>query len=560
MITWLQTFFLKHNKWLFGGLLVVIIVTFVLTIGPQSFFGGSGSAEKRRLQFHGYDLASEADQRTMAQHAEVSSFLNPELQIGRDQIMKYAYIRVAALGMADKLGIPAPTEENLKTFIQSLRAFQDPVSNAFSAEVYNRNKELIENSGRFSPNILSKVLREDYRIAEVRQALGGPDYTLPFELDQAFIDAKSSYNVALAHFNLNDFNPDITSTDEDLLAFYNENPSRYEIAEQISVTALKFRAEAYVSEIEDPEGSVLEAYFAANKSKYQPEEPTPEATEEGEEAVEQQEVELPDVLETVIEDWKFEQATTLAARKCEQFSVQLWQQKIELGSPAYDNLLASFSVAQEIISPYSRGETPRASGLPFQLFESVWAYARNSNRFFSDLVSTSDGAALLVINELIEARQPTFEEVKDAVSEAYLESEKRRLFAERGKELKTALEDGLVNGTFETAAQDLGLEFVDIDPFPGDQVPFSMRRAQLWEQSRFLEVGSLTPMIMNNNRGTFVYVEEKTIPEITEDNEDYLSFVDLRGSRSDNAMGWARLRQIADQGLESLFPQTTAAE
>ena len=46
MITWLQNFFLKHNKWLFGSLLVVIIVTFVLTIGPQSFFGSSGPQQR----------------------------------------------------------------------------------------------------------------------------------------------------------------------------------------------------------------------------------------------------------------------------------------------------------------------------------------------------------------------------------------------------------------------------------------------------------------------------------------------------------------------------------
>lgn len=557
MITWLQTFFLKHNKWLFGGLLIVIIVTFVLTIGPQSFFGSGSGASKRSLQFHGYDLASETDQRTIAQHAEISSFLNPELQIGRDQVMNYAYIRIAALGMANKLGIPEPSDENLKTFIQSLRAFQDPTTNTFSADTYQRMMDLVDNSGRFETNIMGKVLREDYRIAEVRQALGGPDYTLPFEVDQAFIDAKSNYAVSLLHFDLDAFNPPIVATEDALRDFFEQNPARYEIDEQISVTALKFTGEAYLSEIDDPEGDVLEAYFAANKAKYQT--PATETDAEGEPA-ETPEVLLEDVLEAVIADWKDEQAITLAARKCEQFSIQLWQQKVEAQSPEYEAMLEEFAVEQLAVPAYSRQDIPRTTGLPFQLFESVWAYANNSSRYFSDLASTNNGAALLVINEVIDARQPAFEEVTESVRDDYMESEKRRLFAEKGKELRDQLLASIQDKDLATLAEELELELSEIDPFNGDRVPFSLRRNQLWEQVQFLEPGEMTPMIINDNRGTFAYLSEKALPELDPEAEDYQDFLNLRGSRSDNAMGWARIRQITDQGLEALFPSNPETE
>lgn len=557
MITWLQTFFLKHNKWLFGGLLIVIIVTFVLTIGPQSFFGSGSGASKRSLQFHGYDLASETDQRTIAQHAEISSFLNPELQIGRDQVMNYAYIRIAALGMANKLGIPEPSDENLKTFIQSLRAFQDPTTNTFSADTYQRMMDLVDNSGRFETNIMGKVLREDYRIAEVRQALGGPDYTLPFEVDQAFIDAKSNYAVSLLHFDLDAFNPPIVATEDALRDFFEQNPARYEIDEQISVTALKFTGETYLSEIDDPEGDVLEAYFAANKAKYQT--PATETDAEGEPA-ETPEVLLEDVLEAVIADWKDEQAITLAARKCEQFSIQLWQQKVEAQSPEYEAMLEEFAVEQLAVPAYSRQDIPRTTGLPFQLFESVWAYANNSSRYFSDLASTNDGAALLVINEVIDARQPAFEEVTESVRDDYMESEKRRLFAEKGKELRDQLLASIQDKDLATLAEELELELSEIDPFNGDRVPFSLRRNQLWEQVQFLEPGEMTPMIINDNRGTFAYLSEKALPELDPEAEDYQDFLNLRGSRSDNAMGWARIRQITDQGLEALFPSNPETE
>lgn len=555
MITWLQNFFLKHNKWLFGGLLIVIIVTFVLTIGPQSFFGSGSSSEQRRLQFHGYDLASEADQRTIAQHAEISAFLNPELQLQGDQIMNYAYIRIAALGLADQLGIPEPGVDSLKAYIQSLRAFQEPTTSSFSADAYQRIVDLIENSGRFSANALGRVLREDYRIAEVRRALGGPDYTLPFEVDQAYKDAKSSFSVDLFHFDRASFNPDIAASDEALEAFYNENPARYEIPESISVTALMFRAEAYLSEIKDPEGDVLDAYFAANKTTYQPAPPAGDQEE-----TEAPEVTLDEVLETVVLDWKTEQAKALAARKCEQFSVQLWQRKIALGSPEYTALLAQFAVEEQPIDPYPRGSNPRSNGLPFELFESVWAYTNTSSRFFSDLASTSDGAGLLVVNERIPARQPEFSEIRGDVRTAFLDSEKRRLFAEQGKVLLDRLRAGLAEKSPEELASELDLEFVAIDPFTGDRVPFSLRRNQLWEQVRFLDAGELTPMAVDDTRGTFAYLKEKTAPELDPDSEDYQQFLQLRGTRADNAMGWARLRQITDRGLEVLFPEQPVGE
>lgn len=558
MITWLQNFFLKHNKWLFGGLLIVIIVTFVLTIGPQSFFGSGSSTEQRRLQFHGYDLASEADQRTMSQHAEISAFLNPELQLQGEQIMNYAYVRVAALGLADQLGIPEPGVDALKAYIQSLRAFQDPTTASFSADSYQRIVDIVENSGRFSPNTLARVLREDYRIAEVRRALGGPDYTLPFEVDQAYLDAKSTFAVDLLHFDINRFNPDISASDEVLEAFYNENPARYEIPESVSVTALMFRAEAYLTEIRDPEGDVLEAYFAANKATYQPAPPASESETETETEI--PEVALEDVLERVVLDWKTEQAKSLAARKCEQFSVQLWQRKIALGSPEYEALLAQFAVEQQPMEPFSRGATPRSSELPFQLFESVWAYTNTANRYFSDLANTNDGAGLLVVNERIPARQPAFSEVRGEVRTAFLDSEKRRLFAERGKELHDRLQAELNPSSVEELAKELDLEYAAIDPFAGDRVPFSLRRNQLWDQVRFLEAGDVTPMSMDANRGTFAYLKEKTPAELDPESEAYQQFLQLRGTRADNAMGWARLRQITDRGLEVLFPEQAAAE
>jgi hypothetical protein len=67
-------------------------------------------------------------------------------------------------------------------------------------------------------------------------------------------------------------------------------------------------------------------------------------------------------------------------------------------------------------------------------------------------------------------------------------------------------------------------------------------------------------MTMDATRGTFAYLKEKTLLDLNPESEDYQQFLQLRGTRADNAMGWARLRQITDRGLETLFPSQPVEE
>ena len=191
MITALQNFFLKHNKWLFGGLLVVIIVTFVLTIGPQSFFGSSSSGRVESINYYGYDLTSDQDRRAMSYTAEISAILHPELQLRQQQLNDYAYMRVAGLGIAAQLGMPDPNEEQLGDYIETLLLFADPASGEFSAETYNRMIELLQVNARFSRDAIARAIREDYLISQVLDILSGPDYALPFEIRQSYVDQRT---------------------------------------------------------------------------------------------------------------------------------------------------------------------------------------------------------------------------------------------------------------------------------------------------------------------------------------------------------------------------------
>lgn len=548
MITWLQNFFLKHNKWLFGGLLIVIIVTFVLTIGPQSFFGSSGRPQREAMNYYGYDLSSESDQRSMAMAAEISSIFHPELQVQREQLMDYAYLRVAALGMARQLGVPNPSSDALREYVETFLIFQDPQSGEFSAESYRSIMDAMQANGRYPRESIGRVMREDYRIAQVREALGGPAFSLPFELEKDYLDQQTEYTVTLAHFDYASYEPEIFPTREDLEQFFRENPARYEIPDTLSVTALLFKQEAYLDEVPEPDEADLQDTFAANRSAYEANREVPDAEDE-----ETPGLTLDDVRESVLADWRREEARRIAARKSEQFSVRLWQEEIARDSAAFDTLLEEYEVETLEVPPYSREQPARIANLSPQLFNSMWIYSGNPSRYFSDIAQTAEGAALLIVNDFFEARMPEFEEVREAVEADYRQSEKRRLFAEEGARLRETIQERLETDSFTEIAASLELEVEELDSFTGGTVPQELRQGQIWDQARFLSEGSLSPMVMQAQRGTFAYIAEREVPEIEADSEGFNEFIARREDAMNDAMGWARLREITDQSLTSLL-------
>jgi len=549
MITALQNFFLKHNKWLFGSLLIVIIVTFVLTIGPQSFFGSNSSGRMDTINYYGYDLTSDQDRRAMSYTAEISAILHPEMQLSQQQLTDYAYLRVAGLGIARQLGVPDPTADQLSKYVETLMIFADPTTGEFSADSYNRMLSLLQINGQFSRDGIARTMREDYVIDQVLDVLAGPDYSLPFELKQAYIDQGTKYTISLAHFDYASFSPEMSPTDEALLQFFNENPSRYEVPETLTVDALNFKASAYLGSVNMPNDGELELYFSTNRFRYQPAPAAPE----GEDAVPTPEVTLADVRDQVVGDWNLDQARRTAAQKAQEFSLSLYQNKIVIDSPEYSALIKSSNPAASVVPRYSRTNPPIATGLPAELLNSMWVYANNSSRYFSDAAQTSDGAVVLVKRDLTVARMPEFTEVKALVQQDFEATEKRRLFAEKGKELQETLNTRLGSENFAQIAESLKMTTEDLEQFGGTNVPEQLQQADMWDQTMSLDMGFASVMVINGNKGTFSYMADKIVPEVDTNSVEYNTFVDQRMGVLDNAMGWARLREIKDNSVAALL-------
>lgn len=546
MITRLQNFFLKHNKWLFGGLLIVIIVTFVLTIGPQSFFGGPSMPDRRDMQYYGYNLSSASDQQALFGGAEISASLSPELGIRRDQVSDYAYMRAAGLGLADELGIPGPTAAQMEAFIRRMAIFQDPETGEFSSETYNQMLTMFSANTQFSRDAVARVMRQDWRIQRVRETLGGPGVELPWELKQDFISRETTYDIVIARASYANFEPELNPDEAALREFYSNNSSRYEEGDKIRVKALYFMPERYTGKVKIEEDS-LRSYFNRNRFRYEADREIPEDVDPDDIP----QLTLDDVRARAEADYRREAARRLAEESSEKFSLEIWENEIRRDDPEFQDILAVYSVDTEELEPFARNRMPNHSRIDRQLLNSMWIYASGGTRYFSDIGQlSSGGAVVLIFQELIPERLPPFEEVANFVESDWKSENRRRLFSDHGRAMRSLLQQELAEGrSFVEAAEDLGLSIESFEPFTGTDIPEMLQRNAAWAQSRYLSEGAVSRMNLDANNGTFIYMRGKDSPAVDFESEDFLAFVEEQEDFLGQAKGWARLREITDRTL-----------
>ena len=135
MISWIQTTFRRHFPVIFSVLLVLIIVSFVFTIGAAPAMG-SGEAKLLSRDFFGANLGSQEEINRIMGDAELSVFLQAGYPaIGADQLQPFALQRHAGLHFANQLNVPAPTPAEITEHIQTLGAFAGQ-SGQFDAQRY----------------------------------------------------------------------------------------------------------------------------------------------------------------------------------------------------------------------------------------------------------------------------------------------------------------------------------------------------------------------------------------------------------------------------------------
>ena len=510
MITWIQLRIQKHMRILFMFFLFLVISSFVLTIGNQSFFGSHNDNHFKAKDFYGYNLASEGTKSYLNLFAQISLRLNPEFRyqgLIASDVEEYAHDRAAALSIAKSLGIAEPTDDELRAHVRGMFLFADD-KGEFSVARYKEVMEDFARGMRVPESTVLSVISEDCRIEKVRELLGGAGFISPDYIALQGQMSGTEWSFFVARVPLANFNPSIPVDEATLRKFYTDNQARFQIPEKIRVQQIRFPAVSFVAQVPPATAEEIQAVFERNKFRYRPADLKPGADGQ-----------MPDfamddaIRARVVQDITDMRAQRLASEEADKFTMELMRASVPSDSPRIAELAASMNAQVSPVEPFAKGNPPANSDVRATDLDHLWILA-NSENYFSDVISSPTGASVFIFLGTIPSRMPAYEEVKVEVEAAYTAERKADLFAAYGRELRAKLSSAVSAGTpFADAAKALSLP---VDNYPAIKLQTAPQEISMpggpMEIALRLNAGSVSPMQINPNGGFLVFLASKNVP------------------------------------------------
>lgn len=524
MISWIQKTFQQHFRIIFLVLLVLVIISFVFTIGASPGLGNAGNKALNR-PFFGLNLGSKEDNARVFRDASISVNLQVGyMALNESQMQNYGLQRHAALYLANELRVPGPSGVEMTDFVKTLRAFAGP-DGKFDATRYAQFRDSLKLDTSLTEADVARVLADDFRYDRVQKLLSGPGYVMASDVQQQLARADTSWTVSIATADYAKFAPAINATEAELSKFFEENAFRYEIPPQVRVRAVEFPAMNFVNQVKVDEAAVR-AYYDANPARF-PKPATPSA--DGKPAIQLPSTTGSDADYAIVRpqveaSLTLERARALSAKAASALTLALYEGKVPKAN--VDTFLAGRQLTAKSVPPFSRNEAAAEIGASPELASE--AFKLNANRYFSDALPTAAGNVVLLWEELLPTRQPMFADVRAKVLADFTENEKRKRFVDVGKTARALIESRLKAGdSFEKAVESAGattsLSFTTkaVPAFTRREPPADLDGAVAGTLES-LDKGAVSDMILTGAQGVIVHVADKKLPVTDESNPRFV--------------------------------------
>lgn len=514
MITWIQRYFHKHFQFVFLLILAAMAIPLVVIFSPSS---GARGAQNKVLErdFFGLNLGNEGQASRLFSDGNLSAQLKAGYNaLQGAQLQQYALQRVAGLAVADELHLPVPTADQVVKYVATLRAFQNETGQ-FDQKRYTAFGDSLKTGKGFTTADVIRVLREDTRLEQLSKVIGGPGYVLTHDVRQQLIRSDTAWTVQVATIDYAAFNPTIAASEETLKKFFEENSFRYEVPVRPRLSYVEFKNEEFLPPI-GPSEAEMRNFYKNNQASF----PVPAAATPAAGPTDN----FLKVRAQVESAMKNALANRLATKAANDVTVGIYDRKFTANSPEIASFLAAQRHPIVAIPPFAP-DTPPAN-MPWLANYADQISHLTQERFFSDPLPTPNGCMVLFWNDTLPAYKPLFAEMHDRVAADYKEGEKRRLFIERGRALRTQLQTAAKSGptAFGSAATAEKLEAKSYANFtlrqPPQDLPYSAVSAL-----QTLQAGEVSEMMATGEQGLFVYVQEKKLPDL---NPASLRYVELQ--------------------------------
>jgi peptidyl-prolyl cis-trans isomerase D len=490
MITWLQNATGKHHRLIFGFLLVVIVVSFVFY-----GFAGRGALSSGAYMYQGVDLNDPA---VRARFRDATFFAQ---MTGQRMDNNGLVQRVAELSLADGLGIPSPSDVEIRRIAREMTTSPDG-KNAdglnkfleFAAKQLNASD--LETRARFETYI-----KDTWRIQKALSTLAGSGHATASQIKRILDRERTKWTVDVATFAAAGFKPDVKVDEAKVKEAFTANVENYRLPPQVAVTAVTIAPTAADTAPVSDDEIINMGYNQAEKFKF----------ETGK--VKEQALAKRAELEKLV---RADRAiTNLAGQVSDELAEKFAIDTAKADSKELAAWIKAKNAKVTVIPSFEVTNPPALAKIPAEALRVAGELTDKEWR--TEVYRSEEGATFLLLNKRTPDRLPSFDEAKAKAVENWKKSQYNRLLAEEVAKVGKALQADIAAGkTFTDSAKAHKLALTSPEAFSVYSVPEALNGAN--ENTGLLieaaGVGKLTSAIRVAN-GDYVFIRpaKKDLPK-----------------------------------------------
>jgi len=244
-----------RNKTLWWFFAIIVSVSFVFSYSAISKSGGGCSERKPDAagKLFGKDISNTDLIQAMSYTVQFRDYTRlPRETV--NLVRHEAWKRLAALAMAEKLGVSASEEELTGSLAQD-RMFQNENGE------FNKNRYMaFLESKRIGDSTYAKYLQEEIVLRKLGALLGICVWTSPAELSQRLKKYTDRFTIQFATLKLKENTPAVTVTKDDARKYFEANKEKFRVPEKANVKYVSFPVTNYLSAVKTDEKEVSEFY------------------------------------------------------------------------------------------------------------------------------------------------------------------------------------------------------------------------------------------------------------------------------------------------------------
>lgn len=502
----------RHQKWLLGIIIVVVIIAFVFYFDPTVQNRGSSRGPAEVFELNGKRVTQQM-LGDASREVRLLYFLNfrkwPEQDTERAQQMGFdveteAYLRMFRVSKAEEAGIQVPDQTVVDLARRLLGGDVD--TDRFAKELLLPNALTLDDFWRF--------VRNDAKIQQLSMVVGAAGRLItPADAEVLYRREHQEVGGDLVFFHWSNYLSKVVITNGALTNWYTlrgTGPNGYSKPEKVQVSYVEFArtnfnadADKRFAEATNLVGDLREIYYKVGPNSFKDTNGVVLAET--------------NALEQIRKEQHERLTMMLANRQANEFANKLYD-KQPMRAENLLELAASNNLAVQVSMPFTRDEGPTNLNVAPRFTQIAFSLNATNNPLSVQPVEGENGYYIVALKEAIPSQPEPYETITSKVTDDYKRYMAFNLAYGDATNFIAQATNGLAQGkTFEEAAQKAGLKMESLPPISQrtDSITNLDERVEIrrLKQVMFsLEPGKISGYIPNPPDGGYVAYVRARLP------------------------------------------------